>query len=223
MVGPFGQVTPYCGEPPSPATLLLRWNLDPLLMGVMLAALGLYLARAREHRRSEVQAFVAGWALTSVALMSPLCALSVSLFSARIGQHMLLTLAAAPLVAMGRPFGRLGEGRALPAAIAFAILLWVWHAPGPYAATFLSPAVYWEMHASLFGSAVWLWSGLLGPQPRAGAIGAAAFSMIQMGLLGALITLAPRPLYAPHLLTTTAWGLSQLEDQQLGGALMWAP
>jgi putative membrane protein len=47
--------------------------------------------------------------------------------------------------------------------------------------------------------------------------------MIQMGLLGALITLAPRALYAPHALTTWAWGLTPLQDQQLGGAIMWVP
>ena len=46
---------------------------------------------------------------------------------------------------------------------------------------------------------------------------------VQMGLLGALITLAPRALYAPHALTTVAWGLSPLQDQQLGGAIMWIP
>jgi putative membrane protein len=44
-----------------------------------------------------------------------------------------------------------------------------------------------------------------------------------MGLLGALITFAERPVYAPHRLTTAAWGLTQLQDQQLGGAIMWVP
>ena len=48
-------------------------------------------------------------------------------------------------------------------------------------------------------------------------------SSVQMGLLGALITLAPRALYAPHALTTTAWGLTPLQDQQLGGSIMWVP
>jgi cytochrome c oxidase assembly factor CtaG len=52
---------------------------------------------------------------------------------------------------------------------------------------------------------------------------ASLVSTVQMGLLGALITLAPRPLYAPHLLTTDAWGLAPLEDQQLGGLVMWIP
>jgi putative membrane protein len=47
--------------------------------------------------------------------------------------------------------------------------------------------------------------------------------MLQMGLLGALIALAPTALYAPHLATTAAWGLSPLEDQQLAGLIMWIP
>ena len=44
-----------------------------------------------------------------------------------------------------------------------------------------------------------------------------------MSLLGAVLTFAPSPLYAPHLLTTAAWGLRPLDDQQLGGVLMWVP
>jgi putative membrane protein len=44
-----------------------------------------------------------------------------------------------------------------------------------------------------------------------------------MGLLAALITFAPRPLYEPHLATTWPWDLSPLEDQQLGGLFIWVP
>jgi putative membrane protein len=33
----------------------------------------------------------------------------------------------------------------------------------------------------------------------------------------------PRPLFAPHALSTLPWGLTPLEDQQLGGLLMWVP
>jgi len=46
---------------------------------------------------------------------------------------------------------------------------------------------------------------------------------VQMGLLGALLTFAEHPLYAPHLATTLAWGLTPLEDQQAAGLIMWAP
>ncbi len=44
-----------------------------------------------------------------------------------------------------------------------------------------------------------------------------------MGFLGALITFASRPFYTPHFLTTAVWGLTPLQDQQLGGAIMWVP
>ena len=48
-------------------------------------------------------------------------------------------------------------------------------------------------------------------------------SMVQMGLLGALITFAGTSLYAPHFSSTAPWGLSPLEDQQLAGLIMWIP
>jgi putative membrane protein len=54
-------------------------------------------------------------------------------------------------------------------------------------------------------------------------IAASLMTAVQMGLLGALITLAPRAVYAPHFFTTAAWGLTPLQDQQLGGAIMWVP
>ena len=48
-------------------------------------------------------------------------------------------------------------------------------------------------------------------------------TMVAMGALGALIAFAPRALYAPHWITTHAWGLAPLEDQQIAGIVMWAP
>jgi putative membrane protein len=183
--------------------------------------------------------FRAGWLLTSLALICPLCPLSVALFTARVGQHMLLTLICAPMVAAGWPLdafaslaGRravtLSDGAAATAPLAaglFAVLLWYWHTPGPYAATFDSPVTYWVMHLTVFGSAVWLWMALitqLGSRP-AYTLAAGLLSTVQMGLLGALITLSPRAVYAPHFATAGLWGLTPLQDQQLGGALMWAP
>ena len=229
---------PYCGAPPSPESLAGRWNLDPLLLLALIAVLGLYLVGARKaglapRRRA---AFIAGWAVAVLALVSPLCALSVSLFAARVGQHMILTLLAAPLIALGGLFpamgaladvgdGGLSPGGLARAAAIFGALLWFWHSPGPYAASFSSAWIYWAMHLTLIGSAVWLWAALIGA-PASGqvlAIAAGLVSTVQMGLLGALITLAPRPVYAPHLLTPWTWGLSPLQDQQLGGALMWIP
>ena len=231
---------PYCGAPPVPHELWSRWNLDPVLIAALALALAGYLWAARRTdlptwRRSV---FVAGWATASLALVSPLCPLSVALFSARVGQHMILTAVAAPLLALGRPGRALaallpgGDRPALPgyggpftAAVAFACALWFWHAPGPYGLTFQSTAAYWLMHLTLFGSALWLWGETLhDAQARlAGLALAVALTTLQMGLLGAVLTFAPRPLYGPHVLATLAWGLSPLDDQQLGGAIMWAP
>jgi len=42
-----------------------------------------------------------------------------------------------------------------------------------------------------------------------------------VSLLRALLTLAPRPLFVSHFGTTWPWGLSPLEDQRLGGVIMW--
>ena len=46
---------------------------------------------------------------------------------------------------------------------------------------------------------------------------------VHSGLLGALITFASSVLYPAYGNTTQSWGLTPLEDQQLGGALMWVP
>jgi hypothetical protein len=59
---------------------------------------------------------------------------------------------------------------------------------------------------------------------RAGPALVAAFvTFMHSGLLGGLLTLAPRPLYAGYVGRGTAWGLTALDDQQLAGLLMWVP
>jgi cytochrome c oxidase assembly factor CtaG len=47
--------------------------------------------------------------------------------------------------------------------------------------------------------------------------------MIQTGGLGALLTLSPAPWYPAYAGRTLAFGLAPLEDQQLGGLVMWIP
>ncbi|MGH7105016.1 MAG: cytochrome c oxidase assembly protein [Acetobacteraceae bacterium] len=233
--------------PPDPGTLLTRWNLDPVLISGLVAVGCLYIAGTRYLARTGSApgragqiSFHLGWGITAAALISPLCPLSVSLFAARCGQEMILALLAAPLVIVGRPFTVIGAllGRhyrnykpqgalfsPLIAAVTYAVVLWFWHAPAPYVATFASTTVYWLMHVTMFGAALWLWAGLLDRAPAhiVPVIGAGIFSSVQMGFLGAVIVFAPRPLYTVYDFTTRAWGLTQLQDQQLGGAIMWVP
>ncbi|MRX50670.1 cytochrome c oxidase assembly protein [Paracoccus sp. S-4012] len=193
------------------------WNLDP----VLLAGLGV-LAWACHARATRPGAAWAGFALAVLVFVSPLCNLTSALFSARVLHHVLLTAAIAPLLVRGFGLERFAIGGGLAAAGVHAVLMWLWHMPGAYAWGLGSVPGYWLMQATLLLSALWLWSVILG---RAGgaALGAAAASFIQMGMLGAVIVFASVPLYGAHLLTTAPWGLTALEDQQLAGLLMWVP
>jgi putative membrane protein len=215
----------YCGAPPSPGELLHRFNLDPVLIAIL--ALLMLAHYALAHGRRAKRYALGGWLVATAAFVSPLCALSVSLFSARIAQHMILLLIAAPLIALAwpKPLGQRGAWSAWLAAAAFFVALWFWHMPAPYDATFSSSLVYWLMHVTLFGSGIALWRELL--HHRRSHTGeillVSTLSSMQMGLLGALFTLAARPLFLAHLSTSAVWGYTPLQDQQLGGILMWVP
>jgi putative membrane protein len=221
----IAQPLPYCGTPPDPGELLSRFNLDPVLLLGLAVLLAVHLGRVR-HRRGLA---LAGWTVATAALVSPLCALSVALFSARVAQHMILVLVAAPLIAVALPSGPTPPAHFARqlwlATTLFFVSLWFWHMPVPYEATFSATWIYWTMHGTLFGSAVLLWRALLHHPPArtTDVLAAGALSSIQMGLLGAVLTFAGRPLFSRHLLTSPLWGLTPLHDQQLGGVFMWVP
>src|SRR4051794_3471194 len=99
----ISEIVPYCGNAPVPGNL--RWNFDPALILVLSIIAVLYFVSSRTQRsasRREQLAFSCGLIITAGALLSPLCNLSVALFSARVTQHMVLTLVAAPLLVLGR-------------------------------------------------------------------------------------------------------------------------
>ena len=104
----------YCGPAPLPEEVLWRWNFDPLAVAVI-AALAVWYGRSR--------AGVLGVAVLAVAFLSPLCALSSALFSARVMHHILLVAVAAPLLALAQP-ARRRTGAGLPFILATA-LLWL--------------------------------------------------------------------------------------------------
>jgi putative membrane protein len=214
--------SPYCGAGPDPSDLLSRWNLDPLMIGGLFLTGAAYVVHRRRGGAGHDGLVTGALCVLAIAFVSPLCALSSALFSARIVHHAALAAVAAPLLAFGLPGGGArGPGLAAAAAI-HALAFWAWHAPGAYAWALSGDAAYWMMQASIFGSAFVLWGAVrrVGGLAAAGALLA---TMIQTGLLGALLAFAPRALYAPHLATTQAWGLSPLADQQLAGLIMWAP
>jgi putative membrane protein len=202
---------PFCGAPPLPADLWMRWTLDPALLAGL--ALVWFLGWSLAENRGR---FALSWGLVTVLFVSPLCAASIALFSARVGQHILLTLVAAPLLAASLPALRWPP---LPFAAAFALLFWVWHAPVPYRATLESDLVYWTMHISLFAAATLLFATMRARPER--ALLAAALTGAQLTLYATLVTLSPAAWHDWHIATTAPYGLSALSDQQLAGALMW--
>jgi putative membrane protein len=219
---------PYCGPAPLPADIWLRWNFDLPLIGAILA---LWIVQARalraERHGGARQIRLAGaWFIVLLLTISPLCAITSALFSARMAHHIVLMAIAAPLLVLALP-ERLRAARHSGLAVSalsvvHAVLVWLWHAPWPYSAALASPPVFWLMELSLTASAVLFWRAIASPRtPLGAAVMSLIFTVLHMGLLGALITFAPSPVYAPHLLTTAAWGLTALEDQQLAGLVLW--
>lgn len=204
---------PYCGGPPLPADIWTRWNLDPFLLLGLIAAM--LIGRGLGARAAPLGT---GLAILFVIFVSPLCALASSLFALRVTHHVVLTGLAAPLFAVAMARSR-GGGVATWTAV-HAGIFWFWHLPASYAAALASDAAYWAMQASLLASAIGLWRAVFSA-PRHAAVAGLLATSVQMGLLGALLTFSTVPLYAWHGMTTQAWGLLPMADQQLAGLIMW--
>ena len=82
-------------------------------------------------------------------------------------------------------------------------------------------------HLSFFGSALVFWWAIIYGKRGVSSYGAGVLYLfttsIQSGLLGVFLTLTTNVLYPVYSETTSAWGLSPIEDQQLGGLIMWVP
>jgi putative membrane protein len=198
---------------------MARWNFDPLLLTMFALSLALFVRGRGKIKRPT--AFLVAYSLAALIFLSPICALASALFSVRVVHHIALTAIIVPLIVLSFEKATLS----LPtfsvfAAPVHAITFWSWHFPPVYEFAMTTDFHYWIMQATLAVSSALLWHSVRaasGPY----AILILLFTTLQMGLLGALLTFAVSPLFAPHLFTTDAWGLSSLEDQQLAGAIMW--
>jgi putative membrane protein len=206
------------------------WNLDPWLIGAMtaIAAAHFLLLRRTGEWQDKLASFSVTWSILSLLFVSPSCALSSALFSARVAHHVLLIAVVAPLAAISLPSRcrtmAMSPGALSCIAVIHFCVLWGWHSPLLYALALSEPTVFWVMQLGLLGTALAFWLAVLAPRTAlVASLTALLTGTIQMGLLGAIITFAGRPLYAPHFGTTMPFGLSALEDQQLAGLIMWVP
>jgi cytochrome c oxidase assembly factor CtaG len=198
-------------------------------------------------------AFTGGMLLMAIALVSPLDSLGSALFAAHMAQHEVMIVLAAPLLVVGTPVvpmlwalprgWRQGIGawsrRILrrpwrvmtQPAVAFvvhALAVLVWHVPAFYQATLSSDAIHALQHLSFVGTAVIFWWAMLGGgRHRRARYGAAVLGLFGTALygaaLGALLTFAEAPWYPAYGSWALVWGLTPLEDQQVGGLIMWIP
>jgi len=204
-------------------------------------------------RRWEAWCYAGGWLALFVALVSPLHPMGRVLFSAHMTQHEVLMLIAAPLLVMGRPLiaflwavpqdwrrrlGQVSKQRwfasgwrvltlPLVAWAVHAIALWIWHVPSLFDLTNRNEFVHALQHICfLFSALLFWWAVIHGPQ-RAMGYGLAVLYMfttaVHSGLLGAMLTFAERLWYPTYQHTTQSWGLTPVEDQELGGLIMWVP
>ena len=239
------------------------WSFEPAVVSGLVLTAALYLGGIRKLwrsagvgrgvRRWEAGAFVAGWTVLVLALLSPLHRLGETLFSAHMAQHELLMAVAAPLLVLGRPlvpivwalpprWRRLGGHWAsippvqsawtvlslpLTAWVLQAAAIWLWHAPPLFEATLHNDLIHALQHLSFLGTGLLFWWALL--REHRGRLGrpAAVFYLfttsVHTTILGALLTFSSRLWYPIYGSGPRAWGLTPLEDQQLAGLIMWVP
>lgn len=225
-------------------------TLIPVVLTAILFARGAGTSRGLTKLRAAC--FWGGWALLALALLSPLHPLGEVLFSAHMLQHEILMLLAAPLLVLSRPLVPLlwglplGWRRALgqwskrpdvqrtwiaitrpfTAWWVHAAALWIWHAPRLFQATLSNDWIHAAQHFSFLGSALLFWWSLFYAHARAnyGAGTLYVFTTaVHTSILGVLLAFARSTWYPAYAATTPAWGLSPLEDQQIGGLIMWIP
>lgn len=187
-------------------------------------------------------AFLAGLLLILLSLNGPIHDLSdYYLFWVHMAQHLLLTMVLPPLLLAGVPgwllepalrkpaVRRVARGLVQPVAAGafFSVILLVWHAQQPYDLMMRNHDVHVATHLMFMVAAMVLWWPVLSPVsslPRL-APGRAMLYLflvqLPMQLLGAIITFADQPLYTWYLTAPRTWGLSPLDDQKVGGLLMW--
>lgn len=222
----------------------------PLVISGVLYAIGQ--GKQLGLTRLQKIAFWSGWASLAVALVSPLHPLGEVLFSAHMVQHEILMLMAAPLLVLSRPLvaflwalpmhwrkalGRWSKKKLIMSSWIFltaplsawfihAVAIWAWHAPYLFQLTLRNDLAHTAQHLSFFLTAVLFWWAVFYAHGRK-AYGAAflyVFSTaIHTGILGALLTFSPHLWYPAYSRTTAPWGLTPLEDQQVGGLIMWVP
>ncbi len=127
--------------------------------------------------------------------------------------HALLSFLTNPLVAQGL----------------FLTTLAGWHVPAYYDIAQGRTPIHEFEHTMFLGASLLFWWPVIHPwggKRRLSYEAAIAYfipPILLSNLIGALLTFANRPLYGNYLNVPRLWGISVVQDQQLGGLIMWVP
>lgn len=170
-----------------------------------------------------------GLILLAAIWLGPLLDAWRSSFAAGMVAHMGVIAVAAPLIAIGLPQS-FRPGPSMPAALPVLaslvelVAVWVWHAPAIRALATASTLATIAEQATFLLAGLLLWlTSFAAPGERRHALagaGALLLTSIHMTLLGALLSLAPRPLYGDGEVSCFGVVLDAGRDQQFGGILM---
>jgi putative membrane protein len=238
---------------PSTSALLTQWDWEPsVLIGLLLLTAGYFYAVGplrRQHSlgppvtRRQQTWFILSVLILIVSLLSPLDDISDRyLFSVHMVQHLLLASVWPPLLLLALPdwlvrpiFRRPALGGLLSfftypgmAILLFNADIIVWHLPVLYDLTLSNETVHILEHLSFMAFGLLNWWPLLSPirEQRLSyplqMLYLFADGMFMM-VLGILFTFSPIVFYTAYQSAPRLWGISVLNDQQLGGLIMWYP
>lgn len=198
---------------------------------------------------ARILAFGLGLLALAVALVSPIGALGERHLAGHMVQHVLLVGVAAPLLVLGdpltvmlpaaprrwrRPLRRVHRsllrvqsgsrwlGWLAASVVVETAVLYSWHAPALFEAALTTTAVHALQHVTLLATAaVFWWLVVNARSPHAYGWGVLAIfvNTLASSALGALMTFSTHPWYPTYARLD---GPGAAEDQQLGGAVMWA-
>ena len=202
-----------------------------------------------QHPAYRLWFFLGGLAALAIALLSPIEAYEGSLFSVHMVQHMLLELVAAPLLLAGAPItlalrlarpsvrrwllavlqSRVVHLLSFPvvAWVLFAAVNWGWHFSALYDQALENQALHYLQHATFLGAALLFWWPVIGADPSPWRLAHPVrllylfLALPQNSFLGVALMSAPTVLYPHYVTNLRDWGLSPLDDQALGGVIMW--
>ncbi len=237
----------------------IKTVLSLLLAGLAAAyACGWLRLRAAGHAPPiwRLALYALGLTAVTAALLSPLDDLAAARFSAHMGQHLLLTMMAAPLLLLGNPLplvlwglpsrarrplaatlrprarlrAALSALTSLPVAgVLHVTTLWIWHLPFLYDAAVEHEVVHAVEHATFFATAILFWWPIIQPAPRLRPWPHPGFRILyllvataQNTALGMLLAVPERAFYPHYVRLAVTLGISAVDDQMLGGGLMWS-